>query len=376
MKWGIITTFLLVLVTGIAFQNCSDVDFSANQKPNPPDGGGTGQGNPPPPPVIVSGEFNKTFNTTSDKVDILIVDDNSGSMSEKQKNLASRFQDFVLNLGSIDWQIAVTSTDVCEVGSTESLCKSSSIDIEGARGRFFGDQGTNPLYGNLLDVNILRPTTPNVSTLFGNIVQRNGEQGSGDERGIYAANLTIDNRNTTTSGFFRDGADLAIIVVSDEDERSVGDRATATNTDQRRRLEEYDLPETLIKKVNDTWMGSKSLLINSIVITGEPGCGKTTDANYGSVYVKASKLTNGVIGCSTDDGAGAYTKMITNIGSAIQKLNLNITLNHTPISEPVVTWTPAGNAVPITWKPGTNTLVMSSYPLSGTQIKISYQYQQ
>src|SRR5690606_8968839 len=46
------------------------------------------------------------------RVDILLVDDNSGSMSAEQNLLAQRFSTFISRLSGLDWQIGITTTDV------------------------------------------------------------------------------------------------------------------------------------------------------------------------------------------------------------------------------------------------------------------------
>ncbi|MCB0370011.1 MAG: hypothetical protein KDD45_11450, partial [Bdellovibrionales bacterium] len=50
--------------------------------------------------------------TLNNKVDILIVIDNSGSMSYEQSEMAKRFSGFVESLNGLDWQLGITTTDV------------------------------------------------------------------------------------------------------------------------------------------------------------------------------------------------------------------------------------------------------------------------
>lgn len=45
------------------------------------------------------------------KVDILFVDDKSGSMPDKQEKLSTRLTAFVGSLADVDWQLAITTTD-------------------------------------------------------------------------------------------------------------------------------------------------------------------------------------------------------------------------------------------------------------------------
>src|SRR4051812_11539371 len=43
-------------------------------------------------------------------VDILIIDDNSGSMSPEQAKMATRFPDFLNSITHLDYRIAITTT--------------------------------------------------------------------------------------------------------------------------------------------------------------------------------------------------------------------------------------------------------------------------
>lgn len=324
--------------------------------------GGPVDPNPNPNPNPLFATQDVVFNTPKPMVDILIVDDNSGSMASKQKSLADRFANFIGSISQVDWQIAVTSTDVCAAVDSSMDCNAI-----GGRGQFFGPQGQLPKYGNQY---ILTPSTPNVANVFGTIVQRNSETGSGDERGVYAANLVIDNRFTSTANFFRDGASLAIIIVSDEDERSVG--GLIPTDSQYHPLESYDLPQTLIDKVNTTWGGQKSLLVNAIIgVPNDPSCGSSVP---GTVYKKLADLTKGIVGCVADSGTGAYTAMINNIGAAIQTHSLNVTLDHIPLTNPIFQFDPPENAVPVKWIPQTNILALESYPSQGTTLHLTYPY--
>jgi hypothetical protein len=58
---------------------------------------------------------------SANKVDILIIDDNSYSMEVEQKKMAERFPSFVSALGDLDYQIAVTTTDIDSASSRLNL---------------------------------------------------------------------------------------------------------------------------------------------------------------------------------------------------------------------------------------------------------------
>lgn len=149
--------------------------------------------------------FYQNNKTLSNKLDILWVIDNSGSMQEEQQNLADNFNAFItdfVNKG-FDFQIAVTVTDAWRapfVGNPEL-----------ARFR----DGTNQ-YGHT-GVFVITPSTPNlISTFVTNV--RQGINGNGDERAFQSFKTALN--SNLNAGFLRSDAYLAVIIVSDEDDFS------------------------------------------------------------------------------------------------------------------------------------------------------------
>ena len=157
------------------------------------------------------------------KIDVLWVVDNSGSMAERQENLARNFGSFIneFTKNSIDYRIAVTTTDIFKEA-----------------GRFVGTP------------KILTPTTPNVAAAFSNNI-RVGINGSPFEVGLEAARLSLDLQvqanaatvmqcqaacptmgqaacrancpTTAVFQFLRRDAYLYLIFVTDEEDRSSQD---------------------------------------------------------------------------------------------------------------------------------------------------------
>lgn len=133
----------------------------------------------------------------TNKVDILFVVDNSGSMADDQATLAENFATFIEsanNATDIDFHMGVTSTDVLD--------------------------GTNALNGRLLGPpHVLTPATPNLQTTFESYAVL-GTNGAGIELGLEAMRLALSEplRSTDNAGFLRANAALSVIVVSDEDD--------------------------------------------------------------------------------------------------------------------------------------------------------------
>lgn len=238
------------------------------------------------------------------KTDVLIVDDNSDSMQPEQANMASRFSTFLNKIRQLDWRVGIVTTDMNGTGPTQdgnllpfNIPNDSPEDSPETRYYLTKTTCNGSACGNGT------PATE-LNTVFGNTVRR-PEVGSGDERGIYAAIRAIEKRDR---GFFRDDARLAVIILSDEDERSDGG--------QRRPLESgNDYPQDLIDTVNQTW-SNKSVKVHSIIIKpGDQWCYEqqrgaplpnpaTRPAYYGSTYKQLSQQTGGIIGtvCASDYG--------------------------------------------------------------------------
>ena len=233
------------------------------------------------------------------RVDILFVVDNSGSMSSEHKNIASRFSSYISSLDSsgLDYQIAMITTDV---SASPNNSKKKEGNGEGA----YQD-------GKFLEfkkgVTILTEDHSDRVKLFSDLIQRRetlrceeddfrGEEcASFDERGIYAANLAIERRN---SNFFRKGSHLAIVFISDEDERSTGGEESnhIDLPQQYLTLESKDEPETLVQTVGR--LGSeKSFSVYALVVKpSDSACrkaqrdqGEFFSGEYGDFYAQLAE---------------------------------------------------------------------------------------
>ena len=133
------------------------------------------------------------------KADILLIIDDSGSMSDKQQALATNFSSFIRYAVSaqIDWQIGVTTTD--QVSTNR-------------RGRIIGDVN-NP--------KILTSGMANVESLFQAKVKV-GTIGSPDEQSasIAVAALTAPLITSENAGLIRSDASLAVVTVTDAEDQS------------------------------------------------------------------------------------------------------------------------------------------------------------
>lgn len=246
------------------------------------------------------------------QADILFINDNSGSMSFEQSKMSERFPDFIESLGSIDYRIAITTTDVdpSKPNSTDPLKNGNFIE-----------------FGN--GSNVLTPDLSNIAQLFSDAIKRPEtltcedsdfeKCPSPDERGIYAANLAVSRGDTD---FFREKSHLAVVILSDEDERSRGGEIAGYP------LEDNDLPETFVKNVKDRFGKSKSLAVHAIIVKpGDTACLNEQNSQTGvrgfegHTYAELANLTDGRIGsiCASDYGAemGAIGASVVDAVNAI-----------------------------------------------------------
>lgn len=131
-------------------------------------------------------------------IDVLFVVDNSGSMEQEQANLAANFPQFMnYFLGSgIDYHIGVISTDL--------VTGSQAGKLQSAMGYRYIDEFTD----NPTDVFAAMATV--------------GSNGNWEERGRDAVFTALDLRRDApeNQGFYRGGAGLEVVFVSDEDDVS------------------------------------------------------------------------------------------------------------------------------------------------------------
>ncbi len=216
------------------------------------------------------------------KMDVLFVIDNSGSMAEEQMNLAANFPKFIEVLNTfheskLDYRVGVTTTSFptkflgITVGTGEegALLKSASM--------------THPW---------LERTDPNVSETFTTIATV-GVDGSGQEQPLKAAQAAVTTRvaDQSNAGFLRPDALLAVIILTDEDDGSAGDPQMTGGLPIP--LPGTDLPVTDFITTFDMVTGARERWA-AAVIAGDkaPMCSSTFgNANYASRLLDFVKQT-------------------------------------------------------------------------------------
>lgn len=334
--------------------------------------------------VVENGKYSFNYTQTAGrgKVDILIVNDNSASMSFEQARLAPRFKRFIEDLDAqkIDYRIAMTTTDVSgSRGGNLIYYKEGTPYITPAH----ADRKT------LFDNTIQRPETLACEKFIANWIRARGGDvnsinsaeysakysqncPSGDERGVYAANLVVKNN---PSNFIRNDAHLAVIFLSDEDERSglYGDNGYV--------LDQMDQPNYLITNVKNSLGADKfnSLSVHSIVVKDNAclnlqnsqaldGYGPTTGLVSGSIGNVYLSFATAGWGAAADICSEDYTSQLGQIRSKITDRIKDIMLNCSNPSDLIVTV----SGTPVGYYMDGKTLRFNQYLTPGTSVNLSY----
>jgi hypothetical protein len=258
------------------------------------------------------------------QVDFLLVLDDSNSMLPELKKLSSRLAGFVstLEASQIDWQMCATTT----------------------RASMFGKD----LIWQGPQTTVLKRGVSNLSNVFTATIDSIAIGGgdSGDERGIMAASASFKGGGSC----YRPGAAVSVILISDEDERSVGgDIGRLKPQDAAgsfQALEGDDLPSTLMVTAKTKFGLDVRFTFNSIIVKpGDKSCEAeqdidTSPSHPGAKYSEMSQLSQGGVGsiCDADYSGSLNTfkdKVINSLSSLTLKCvpksgTLKVLVNNVP----------------------------------------------
>lgn len=261
---------------------------------------------------------NMTVPPAQNALDVILVVDDSGSMKADQSKLAARMAGFLTDLDAlnVDYQVCLTTTDI-------GYYKGSPIKWKGP------------------ETFIINKNTANKNAVFVNTINALGAEFSSDEQGIKAVNLMT--RDFRSSGCMRNDSTLTTILISDENERSVGGNASWSQS-QYQPLAPENYPDALIDLVKATFGANKRFIWNSIIVKpGDVACERTQDQQsspsfFGTLYAELSNKTGGAIGSICDND---YAQNLQYIKERAVGSLPGLTMECTPIDTPVVTLNPA-----------------------------------
>jgi hypothetical protein len=222
--------------------------------------------------------------TALQKLDVLWVVDNSGSMRDEQENLGKNFKAFInefSNLG-IDFKMSITTTDTRQNNAgkpvKDSLEKLTSAEL------LKDKQGFLDNFNNMVQVGI---------------------NGWGIEKGIKASEVFA---NRFANGHFREDAYFVIIYVSDEE-----DQSEKTIQNHFNQISKWKSNPGLVKAY-------------SIVDTSNPTYNNQYLVSGFKRYKDMSDLTGGYV---ADINANFYTTLLK-MGSDIAELTKSFPLSQSP----------------------------------------------
>jgi hypothetical protein len=274
-----------------------------------------------------------------EKVDVLWVVDNSGSMSDKQQNLANNAARFIQHAtgSGIDFHLAVTTTAMVPYVGGIVNCPGGANG--GEAGRFFPVDNSLP--------RILTNQTPHVEKVFAELVQVGVchwiEEGLETAKTALSPPLINNAKapntplpNDGNAGFLRDDARLAVIYVTDEDD------IVAAPNGASKILSPIPV-QTYVNQLLGLKPGRPDMVTASAIIALPGSCGGNVDG-VGTRYIQLVQQMGGTIAdiCSPDWGG-----VIDAIAAAAFQPQLSFPLTKTP-DDRNITVTVNGTMVPDT----------------------------
>jgi hypothetical protein len=288
----LLTTIGLALTTACAKIEFSPIPVTAQETPEPE--------SQVTPKTISKSEFVAFGNK---QVDFLLVLDDSYSMLPELKKLAAKMTSFVTSLdaSNLDWQMCVTTT------------RGNLLNGRMVYGSPLAWKNYLPKSG--VPNTVLKKGTLNLPMVFTSTVDSLTIGGgySGDERAIKATHENFS--NSKTNNCYREGAAISVIVISDEDERSVGGlKENVKETDSTTAFQPFepeDLPSNLIEQAKASFGEPVRFTFNSIIVKpDDKACEEeqdkdTSPSHFGHTYFEASRLTEGGVGSICDKDYGS-----------------------------------------------------------------------
>lgn len=354
--------------------------------------------------VVCSTPDNCVYEVTEEKtvgeglVDILIVNDNSGSMSFEQAKMANAFSGFLSSINNLDYRIAMTTTDVADTRQRIGTLSNAGYNPPGPYNGYGALQD-----GRLIEfspgLKYLDRANSDKENLFNVTVKRAetlhceqsgfSECPSGDERGIFAMGLTIKNY---LAQFARPTAHLAIIVLSDEDERGVSkynpcnysgsaDKSNCEAIKTTYPFEASDEPQAVVDTFRSLYP-NKTMSVHSMIVkpgdiacrqaqTGQVPAPTTVLGQEGFAYEKLTTLTGGKLGSICDSN---YTAKLQDIGYTIGSQVTSLPFRCRPVDDKFQVMFNGQTAAASAYSANFQTMVLSINQALSPTTKVTLKY--
>ncbi len=315
---------------------------------------------------------------TNSKVDILWIVDSSGSMREEQSYLGQNFSSFIsrLALTNSDFQVGVTTTDVCASGSPLLVPVASrycpTLDGQASshlRGSLVGNAGSK----------VLKPTMSDLQTKFLSYANV-GINGSSFEHGLTAAKMAVQKSQAgQNEGLIRPGAFLAVIVVSDEEDDGIGLGTTDSYTGQnyiQAGLTNYHYNSDDFIQDARAIKGAGNFSVSTITGTRNADGRMCTSPHSqpleeGTQYISAAKKTGGIIQSICDSN---WSTSLASIGQDIAAQSSQVVLTKTPYASSIKVFVNGIQSSNWSYNGGNNAVKFDSgnIPATGSSVTIQY----
>lgn len=269
----------------------------------------------------------------NNKIDILFVVDNSGSMAEEQANLASNFNAFIseFTTKSYDYRIGVVGTDAwktrfgsnCNVGSGGG----GAINVPCARLRDGQGSPVNHSGVFIIDNNTLDP----VDAFNKNV--KLGTGGTGDERAFDSFMQAFELDINPNNAFRRSDAFLAIVIVSDEDDFSHDNNFIADSYGAH--LHSVQSYVSYLDNLTNSTETNRRYNVSTIAILDDACLAQnpTSGTHKGTRYMQLADATDGIKGSICD---ASFANSLNEIQTRISELSTQFYLSRRPDPSSIV----------------------------------------
>ena len=337
------TLGIILIFTAFTLTSCTDEEFYEKDfvetigdinNPDPGDGDGGNNGctidcdddNNDPDVTLIDAQDSFTQQEGNNKVDILWVVDNSGSMGNEQAALAQNFDFFIQDFinKDVDFRMAITTTDNRPVQA--SLNALTSQKLQDDQSQFITD------FKDMIKV---------------------GTRGSGREQGLKSSEeFTLDFANN----FFRTDAYYIVVYVSDEK-----DQSNKTPAEYLQTLRQWKDSNSLVRAYS----------IVNMNLNPQPGITPGF-----SRYKYMADETNGYTKDITQD---FYETLLT-MGENIVELSLSFVLNETPYNADTLKVSVNGVEQSSGWTYDSSSNAIkfdeASAPAAGSSITVDYKIEE
>lgn len=284
-----------------------------------------------------SDSFNQSTGIVNDKIDILWVVDNSGSMQSSQDNLGREFNSFIGQFAakSFNYKMAFTTTDAYR-GRPEFRNNTKCIEF---RDRILDWNCANVSGKTASGYKVLTPTLPGAALLESVFVHNSntGIWGGGDERAFQSFKEVLSHPVNSAYNFLRLDSFMAIVIVSDENDTSWdGTSAKSPLNPTDPALHPIQSYVDYLDTLTGTTGARRRYSVNAITIMDD-ACLSTLNAqtpgrSKGTRYMDLANSTGGM----SSSLCGNFSESLQDLSDSILSAATQFRLSRLPIENTIV----------------------------------------